>query len=107
MQFVNELNRIVQKSGMSLNAVAGNARPQLWRALRGELRPSEQTLTNWCYTWYRVGVITGDEATRLMNLAGYAAPGQQCLAHAATTEHRIAAITHVTTDELSPYHAKK
>lgn len=102
MQFVTELNRIFQKSGMSMNALAGNARPQLWRALRGEIRPSEEALRGWCYTWYKAGVITGIEASHLMNLAGYAAPAQQRQAQSATTEHRAIAQKRVKTEGLRP-----
>ena len=108
-QFVAELNRIFKKSGMSLNAIAGNTRSELHYALRGERRPSEENLRNWCYHWYNAGVITGIEASHLMNLAGYAAPAQQRQAHHATTEQRAICTSpkHVNTDELRPYKANE
>src|SRR5258708_744273 len=94
---------------MSLNAAAGKTRPDLWYALRWERRPSEQALMRWCYTWYQAGVITGDEATYLMNLAGYAAPGQQRQAHTATTEHRAICVPpkHISTEKLQPLNTRK
>ena len=102
-QFVIEINRIFLKSGMSMNAVAGEARSELLYALRGERRPSEENLMNWCDRWYRAGVISGTEATHLMHLAGYPTPAQRLEALTATTEHRaIVSVNRVNTEDLPP-----
>ena len=111
-QFVKELNRVFEKSGMTMNAVAGKKRPDLWYALRGEQRPSEENLINWCDHWHRAGVITGTEATHLMYLCGYPMPEQRLQALTATTEQRAICasskpVDHVNTDELRPYKANE
>lgn len=86
--FMQELKRIVDRSGLTHREIAYNSQSQLSRALQGTM-PRRDTLMDWCETLNQKGKITRIDAERLLNLAGYATPKQHDRARTATTEQRV------------------